>query len=64
MTISQEKVGKLLARSSSPEETEEVLLAYCFRSVSSPLPSLIDCGVPLLFSTLRLTSFLSPAVNG
>lgn len=30
MTISQEKVGKLLARSSSPEETEEVLLAYCF----------------------------------
>ncbi|GAA6012688.1 hypothetical protein JCM11491_002530 [Sporobolomyces phaffii] len=30
MTISQEKVGKLLGRSTRPEETEEVLLAYCF----------------------------------
>jgi len=31
MTISQEKVGKLLERSSRPEETEEVLLAYTYR---------------------------------
>ncbi|GAA5905666.1 uncharacterized protein JCM6883_005404 [Sporobolomyces salmoneus] len=30
MTISQEKVGKLLERSETPEATEEVLLAYCF----------------------------------
>ncbi|GAA5932279.1 uncharacterized protein JCM15063_001178 [Sporobolomyces koalae] len=30
MTISQDKVGKLLERSTRPEETEEVLLAYCF----------------------------------
>jgi hypothetical protein len=33
MTISQEKVGKLLEQSKRPEETEEVLLAYCFRWV-------------------------------
>ncbi|GAA5837220.1 hypothetical protein JCM3766R1_002165 [Sporobolomyces carnicolor] len=30
MTISQEKVAKMLESSSRPEETEEVLLAYCF----------------------------------
>ncbi|GAA5947825.1 hypothetical protein JCM3765_001100 [Sporobolomyces pararoseus] len=30
MTLSQEKVGKLLGQSKGPEETEEVLLAYCF----------------------------------
>ncbi|GAA6061499.1 hypothetical protein JCM10212_000203 [Sporobolomyces blumeae] len=30
MTISQEKVGKLLEKASDPQETEEVLLAYCY----------------------------------
>jgi len=42
MTISQEKVGKLLEQSKRPEETEEVLLAYCFRWVWSLSLSMRD----------------------
>ncbi|GAA5852043.1 hypothetical protein JCM8547_000139 [Rhodosporidiobolus lusitaniae] len=35
MGLSQEKVGKLFARSDSPEETEELLLAYVFSKWTS-----------------------------